>query len=110
MPHVRKELQSIPEFKATHYKPTGKQPVCGAMARVIAKIDTGVIVDKYALLCLPATTDIERVTCEGCRKFILNVVNSWIVENNPIHGTCDACGFPNNTDGSCSREQCCNAD
>jgi hypothetical protein len=26
------------------------------------------------------------------------------------HGVCDACGFPNNADGSCSRRQCCNAD
>jgi len=26
------------------------------------------------------------------------------------YGLCDACGFPNNPDGSCSRRQCCNSD
>jgi hypothetical protein len=26
------------------------------------------------------------------------------------HGECDACGSPNNADGTCSRRQCCNSD
>ena len=28
----------------------------------------------------------------------------------PPHGVCDACGFPNNADGTCSRAQCYNSD
>lgn len=31
-------------------------------------------------------------------------------EKKAEHGECDACGFPNNPDGTCSRSQCYNSE
>lgn len=62
---------------ARHYKPAGKSPVCGASGRVYARMERGEEPDKYAGLKTPATTDINKVECPLCRRYIRRVAEFY---------------------------------
>lgn len=66
-----------------HYMPAGKTVVCGARARVYARIERSLEPDKYAALKTPTTTDVRKVECPHCRVFIWRVAAGWSVTTEP---------------------------
>ena len=60
-----------------HYQPAGGSSWCGAISRVIDREQAGQA-ERHAVLKVPTTTNIVKVTCPECRKLVANfVTNTW---------------------------------
>ena len=71
-------MSADPDMTLRHYQPAGRSAVCGAKSRVISRIESGETQDKYALLKVPTSSNIEQVECPLCREAIKRYVNkSW---------------------------------
>lgn len=65
------------DFKHRHYKPAGLTFVCGAGKRVLDRIGAGVEKTKHAILKVPGTTDVRKVSCRMCQHWIRSVVDQY---------------------------------
>lgn len=65
------------DMGTTHYQPAAQTTVCGAVARVFARIDDKTEKDKHATMKVKRSSDVRKVSCPLCRAWVLEVVGHW---------------------------------
>lgn len=64
------------DMSRRHYQPAGRTAVCGAKRRAMDAAAAGLL-ERFAILLVPTTTDVTKVSCPLCRDYLRRAVLSY---------------------------------